>query len=183
MRWLGRTKWLHIVWKHLEGKMYLAEYYIALLENIVEVFMMNVRDPKMSNTSPHPQRTHRPGMETRWINKWITSVGTSLVVQWLRLCTYNVRMALALHLVAAFLLGFSGGSESKTLPTMQDPWVRSLGWEDPLEKGMATHSSILAWRIPWTEEPVRLQTMGSKRVGHDWVTFTFMTRVGLPRWR
>ena len=42
-----------------------------------------------------------------------------------------------------------------------------LGWEDPLEKGMATHSSILAWRIPWTEEPVRLQTMGSKRVGHD----------------
>ena len=49
--------------------MYLAEYYIALLENIVEVFMMNVRDPKMSNTSPHPQRTHRPGMETSWINK------------------------------------------------------------------------------------------------------------------
>ena len=55
--------------RHLFAKMYLAEYYIALLENIVEVFMMNVRDPKMSNTSPHPQRTHRPGMETRWINK------------------------------------------------------------------------------------------------------------------
>ena len=78
-------------------------------------------------------------------------------------CEDGVRVTL----VAAFLLGFSGGSESKTLPTMQDPWVRSLGWEDPLEKGMATHSSILAWRIPWTEEPVRLQTMGSKRVGHD----------------
>ena len=55
----------------------------------------------------------------------------------------------------------------KNLPAMQDTWVQSLDWEDPLEKGMATHSSILAWRIPWTEEPVRLQTMGSKRVGHD----------------
>ena len=50
--------------------------------------------------------------------------------------------------------------------------VRSLGWEDPLEKGMATHSSILAWRIPWKEEPGRLQSMGSQRVGHDFI-FTF----------
>ena len=48
---------------------------------------------------------------------------------------------------------------------MQETWVRSLGWEDPLEKGMATHSSILAWRIPWMEEPGRLQLMGSERVG------------------
>ena len=46
-------------------------------------------------------------------------------------------------------------------------WVRSLGWEDPLEEGMTTHSSILAWRIPWTEEPGRLPSMGSQRVGHD----------------
>ena len=51
---------------------------------------------------------------------------------------------------------------------MQGPWVRSLGWEDPLEEGMATHSSILAWRIPWTEEPGGLQSRGSQRVGHDW---------------
>ena len=55
----------------------------------------------------------------------------------------------------------------KRLPPMQETWVRSLGWEDPLEKEMATHSSILAWRIPWTEEPGRLQSMGSQRVGHD----------------
>ena len=55
-------------------------------------------------------------------------------------------------------------------PTMQKTWVRSLGWEDPLKEGMETHSSILAWRIPWTEEPDGLQTMGSQRVGHDWVT-------------
>ena len=53
------------------------------------------------------------------------------------------------------------------LPAMQETWVRSLGQEDPLEKGMATHSSILVWRIPWTEEPGRLQSMGSQRVGHD----------------
>ena len=55
----------------------------------------------------------------------------------------------------------------KNLPAIQKTWVRSLGGEDPLEKGMATHSSILGWRIPWTEEPGRLQSMGSQRVGHD----------------
>ena len=55
----------------------------------------------------------------------------------------------------------------KWLPTMREPWVQSLGREDPLEKEMATHSSSLAWKIPWTEEPGRLQSMGSQRVGHD----------------
>ena len=55
----------------------------------------------------------------------------------------------------------------KHLPAMQETWVQSLGWEDPLEKEMATHSSILAWRIPWTGEPGRLQSMGSQRVGDD----------------
>ena len=55
----------------------------------------------------------------------------------------------------------------KRLPAMWETWVRSLGWEDPLEKEMATHSSTRAWRIPWTEEPVGLQSMGSQRVGHD----------------
>ena len=49
-------------------------------------------------------------------------------------------------------------------------WVRSLGGEDPLEEGMATHSSILAWRLPWTEEPGGLQSMGSQRAGHDLAT-------------
>ena len=55
----------------------------------------------------------------------------------------------------------------KRLPAMQETWVRYLGQEDSLEKEMATHSSILAWRIPWTEEPGGLQSMGSQRVGHD----------------
>ena len=60
----------------------------------------------------------------------------------------------------------------KNLPAMQETWVRSSGWEDPLEKWMATHSSILAWEIPWTEEPGELQSMGSQRVGHDRETNT-----------
>ena len=55
----------------------------------------------------------------------------------------------------------------KSLLAMQGTWIRSLGWEDPLEKGMATHSSILVWRIPWTEELVRLQSIGSQRVVPD----------------
>ena len=55
----------------------------------------------------------------------------------------------------------------KRLSTMQETRVRALGWEDPLEKEMAIHSSTIAWRIPWTEEPGRLQSMGSQRVGHD----------------
>ena len=55
----------------------------------------------------------------------------------------------------------------KHLPTVWETWVQSLGWEDPLEKGKATHSSILAWRIPWTEDPGGLQSMGLQRVGHD----------------
>ena len=63
--------------------------------------------------------------------------------------------------------GYPGGSVVKNLPAVQETQVGSLGQEDPLEKGMATQSSILAWRIPWTEEPVRLQSMGLQRVGHN----------------
>ena len=55
----------------------------------------------------------------------------------------------------------------KNLPAMWETQVQSLGWEDPLEKGMNTHFSILAWRIPWTDEPVRLQFIGLQKVGHD----------------
>ena len=55
----------------------------------------------------------------------------------------------------------------KCLPAMPETQVQSLGWEDPLEEETATHSNTLAWKIPWTEEPGRLQSMGSQRVGHD----------------
>ena len=65
------------------------------------------------------------------------------------------------------------GHMVKNLPAMRGTQVRSLGWEDSLENRMATHSSILAWRIPWTEEPGGLQSMGSLRVRQDWATVTF----------
>ena len=61
----------------------------------------------------------------------------------------------------------------KNLPPVQETWVPSLGREDPLEKEMATHSSIFAWRIPWTEKPGGLQFTGLQKVGHNWVTNTF----------
>ena len=70
----------------------------------------------------------------------------------------------------------------KHLPTMRETWVRSLGWEDLLEKEMAPYSSTLAWKIPWVEEPGRLQSMGSQRVRHDWATsLHFMTITLQPK--
>ena len=71
------------------------------------------------------------------------------------------------------ILGFPSDSAVKNLPAMQETWVWSLGWEDSMENGMANNSSILAWRTPWTEEPGGLQSMGSERVRHNWVTNTY----------
>ena len=68
---------------------------------------------------------------------------------------------------SSLLLGASLVAQMiKNLPAVQETGVRSLGWEDPLEEGMATHSSVLSWRIPWTEEPGRLQSLGLQRVPH-----------------
>ena len=64
----------------------------------------------------------------------------------------------------------------KRLSTVQETWVQSLSWEDPLKKEMATHSSTIARKIPWTEEPCRLQSMGSQKVGHDWATSLSLSR-------
>ena len=61
----------------------------------------------------------------------------------------------------------------KNLPAMQETWVRFLDWKDPLEKRMVTHSGIIVWRVSWTKEPHRLQSMGLQRVGHDWATNTY----------
>ena len=72
------------------------------------------------------------------------------------------------YLLLSSLHGTLVAQMVKNLPAMKETWVRSAGREDPLEEGMATHSSILAWRVPWTEEPGGLQSMESKRAGHDW---------------
>ena len=78
----------------------------------------------------------------------------------------DIRVLLLWHPYLASLVA----QRLKRLPPMRETQVRSLGWEDPLQKEMVTHSSILAWRIPWTEKPGRLQFTGSQRVGHDWMT-------------
>ena len=70
----------------------------------------------------------------------------------------------------------------KNLPAMQETWVQPLGWQDPLEKGMAEHSSILAWRISWTEEPGELKSMGSQSVGYHWATNTFTLHIQVNHW-
>ena len=75
--------------------------------------------------------------------------------------------AFSLSLSRVFILTSLVAQMVKRLSTMQETWVRSLGQEDPLEKEMAIHSSTIAWKIPWTEEAGRLQSMGSQRVGHD----------------
>ena len=71
------------------------------------------------------------------------------------------------EIFSVFTLTFLVAQMVKHLPTMQETGFQSLGWEDLLEKEMATHSNILAWKIPWTEKPGRLQSMGSQRVGHE----------------
>ena len=76
----------------------------------------------------------------------------------------------AVFLINAFSGAFLVSRTVKNLPTMLETLVQSVGQEDPLQKGMATHSSILAWRIPWTEEPGGLQSLRLQRIGHEWVT-------------
>ena len=80
-----------------------------------------------------------------------------------------ILLVLRFHPTTAFR-GFPGGWDGKDLPTVRETWVWSLGQEDPLEKEMETHSSTLAWKIPWMEEHGRLQSMGPQRVEQDWAT-------------
>ena len=88
------------------------------------------------------------------------------IAPWTVADTYSTHISLAyciLKLIIIFI-GFSGGSDGKESASNAGDLVWSLGWEDPPEKGMATHSSILAWEIPWTEEPGRLQSMGVTKI-------------------
>ena len=100
-----------------------------------------------------------------------------IVVRAFKICFLrNIELSDAVLLaIIAMLMGFPGGSDVKNLSAVQETQVWSLGQKDPLEKGVDTHSSILAWRIPWTEEPGGPQSMGLQRVEHNWATnaFTF----------
>ena len=85
-----------------------------------------------------------------------------------RLTGRGLQHFIAFSLCVLLIMGTSQVAQMvKRLPTMWEAQVPSLGWEDTLEKAMATHSSTLAWKIPWTEEPDSLESMGSQRVGHD----------------
>ena len=84
-----------------------------------------------------------------------------------------------MNLIKIEVSSFNVAEMVKNLPAVLKTWVQSQVQEDPLEKGVATLSSILAWRIPWTEEPGRLQSMGLQRAGHDWVTNIFTFSLGL----
>ena len=104
----------------------------------------------------------------------VSCIGRQILYHW---ATWEAQVAPGVVYVYLPLSRASLAAQKvKNLPAMQETWFRSLGWEDPLEKGMATYSSILAWRIPWTEEPGG--SVGLQRVGHDWVTntltFTFI---------
>ena len=83
---------------------------------------------------------------------------------------FEKRILKGMNIYVFTYMGFHGGLAVKNLPAVQETRVQSLGQEDPLEEGMATHSSILCWRVPGTEEPGGLQSVGSHRVGHDRVT-------------
>ena len=84
-----------------------------------------------------------------------------------RAMVFVVVLVLIVMVAAVMVAGFPSGSDGKESDCNVETWVQSLGWEDPLEKGMATHSNILAWRIPWTEEPGGRQSMGSQRIEQD----------------
>ena len=86
---------------------------------------------------------------------------------WIAACQASLYFTISRSLLKLMSRASLVGQRLKRLPARRETWVQSLGRGDPLEKEMATHSSILAWRIPWTEEPGRLQSTGSQRVGHD----------------
>ena len=110
--------------------------------------------------------------EHKWTGKQNQpSSQTKLTLIWSN-CLINKFKLWRLHFIIS-----DGSDMVKNLSAMQETWVWSFDWENPLEKRMTTHSSILAWKIPWIEEPGGLQSMGLQRVRHDWVTNTFITDI------
>ena len=110
---------------------------------------------------------------------WHSQIQDKLVFWMLKIkCPENVFQEVHYYCLLLFLVAQS----VKNLSAVQETRVWFLGWEDPLEKEMATHSSILAWKISWTEEPGGLQSMGSQRVGHDWATNTIIVKRNSASW-
>ena len=101
----------------------------------------------------------------------VSCIGRRVLYRWHHLGRLSFPYHIYIYIVYVYSSWVSLVAQTvKHLPIMRETWVRSLGQEDPLEKEMATHPSIHAWKIPWTEEPGRLQSMGSQRAGHDSAT-------------
>ena len=94
--------------------------------------------------------------------QWISSPMTRHIIIFLKTLPPACSQDIHDSLITLFVWGSLGAHTLRNLPAIQETWIRSLGWEDPLEKGMATHSSFLAWRAPWTKKPGRLHSMGSQ---------------------
>ena len=111
-----------------------------------------------------------------WVSIFFSiNKSTLQLIYYITFCFKNIRkqyffIGIIFSMTRTFKIYCLVAQMVKNQSALQETWVQSLGREDPLEKWMATHPSILAWRTPWTEEPGRLQSMGSQRVGHNWVT-------------
>ena len=107
----------------------------------------------------------------------VFSIEMVLLIRWPKYwsCSFSIIPFKAYLGLISFRIASLVAQTVKRLSTMWETWVWSLGWEDPLENEMAIHSRTIDWKIPWTEEPGRLQTMGSQRVRHDWVTSLTLT--------
>ena len=146
----------------------------------------------------HPHSYYLLWLSSLWVHTWTVNVPHVFCLQpwlqiqelifcissaWYRTWHMEGEKVLSKCLLTVFLKTVFSilvfGVLIKNLLAMQKTLVWSLGWEDPLENGMATHSSILAWRIAWTEEPGGLESLGSQRVGHDWATNTNTHTLGL----
>ena len=114
-----------------------------------------------------------------WNRKFLVFYTISIQVKFKNLCLFKLYSAYLGNLCKIYYIInpyykwiFPVAQTVMNVPATKETWVQSLGWEDPLEKGMATHSRIRAWRIPWTEEPGGSQSMGSQRVRQHWATNT-----------
>jgi len=125
--------------------------WLLLYDNMNQPDVDLLTPPFWISISRQPHPTHR---------------GRHRTLSWAP-CAYS-RFPLAICVIRGSVYASLVAQRLKRLPAMRETWILSLGQEDLLEKEMATHSSILAWRIPWTEEPGGLQSTGSQRVGHDW---------------
>ena len=106
-----------------------------------------------------------PEISSRGVGQWWPAAGLGALS--VAVHEWDLLKEVAIIFITSTIIWPQVAQRLKNLPAMRETWVQSLGQEDPLEKEMATHSSILAWRIPWTEEPGGPQSMGSQRVGHD----------------